>query len=211
MMVIYLILILILAIFLIACAGIYLLFLIKSRLKYKKISKYPLPALLAKKVFIDRKFSLKEKEKIFKALKHWEMATYGLVRFYIVNKNAISHNVMKYSKELNSNQICDFVHIGKLKEGDDKLKEIDKYEKGKIFGYCWMHYSPRIILLVPERTPNLLATTIHELGHTLGMSHSWQPQSIMNQYLNTGKIITETDLQNLVAIAVRDFKLRSKG
>lgn len=184
---------------------------IYSVLKYRDLSKYPLPPIIRKKVFIDKYFSNNEKKYIFKSLQHWENVTNGLIKFDVIDKSAPSLVERTQCRERIEDEPCYSFYIAKVLSTDPIVKEIDKYEEGFIWGYAYIGFIPNIILIVTDRLPNyniFMQVITHEIGHILGLDHSSQKESIMYKYCNMNGILTEKDLKNIIVCSL--FNLRKQ-
>jgi len=194
--------------------GVYLLKRIEERVGYKAISKHPLPPIIIRKIYIDRAFTTKERTIIKTALSQWEKITNGLVRLRIIDSSAISLSEGYHCREQHSyDEYCSRIYLSKALSSDDKIQEIDAYEKTNIWGYAYMTYVPRIAIIVTDRIPNeqqLQKIIIHEIGHLLGIPHGSQHHSLMHQYCSASKKqqITEEDLRYIIRTALRDVELQ---
>lgn len=156
--------------------------------KAQQVAKYPVK--IEKEVYIDPGFDYEEKIQIINALKTWECSTNNSIKFTLITEKPTYPT---------------YLSIEQVDSGDERVVKWDAetsilYKKEtKAVGYFYLKNQVSTILLVDDRLDGeVKATTIHEVGHSLGLDHIDLDGAIMNKTINiyTGNI-TIDDIEAL--------------
>lgn len=148
-----------------------------------------------KTVFIDNDFTLSQTTQIINALNNWECSTNNQIRF----------DIHSYTPDMNYSEIYAYnnpLFIMKVPDTDERIvkagEDLHKRKpKNNIVGLYIMNDITSTILIVNTDYLdfNIKPITIHEIGHSLGIDHSDNTNSIMYDTISEGaKKITQNDL-----------------
>jgi hypothetical protein len=129
-----------------------------------------------------------DKNALQDAMKQWEKASDNTIRFKIVDYSYLDFLA-------NSHITWNSYMIGGL--------------ESETSGFIWIiPYRFRTITIGSDYEPcQHVITTIHELGHAMGLGHSNDPYSVMYPTGGCGQIITSKDAQDLMSKAKVGFIL----
>lgn len=186
--------------FVIAGALIFVLAVIYNVYKKTKENKFTLPAMITRRIKIDKTFTTKEKQAILSALTVWKKVTCGLFDYIVVDDKLDD----LFSTQINTNTIV----FLRGTENDTLIKQIDYTEQAKIFGYAY-HSVPNVIILIPERLDtfyDLKFVAVHEIGHILRINHINDKESVMSKYYTGFNKITRNDLIAFLSCCRWDYE-----
>ena len=133
-----------------------------------------------KNLYLDPSFTPEEVDIIIEATHEWEMSTGFRVIFNVLYEKPI---ILKARD----------IEIFKMDSNNSFVKQAESGHKDNlkhvVYGLCWKYHEPNpIIWIITDRINGnnkvLLLTVIHELGHSLGMEHSDNPNTILATYQN---------------------------
>lgn len=153
------------------------------------------PFKVEKHLYLDDSLNIEEIMMISTAAKQWEKKTNGIVTFKLSLFTAASEYLtLKDSKAM---------AITKMGVNDLFIEEVED-NQGKILGLHTKRFPIEIIVLVPDRMDDelaLYATTLHELGHSLGLDHNPKKWTLMYPSDEFGAYsITNEDLKQFCLI-----------
>jgi hypothetical protein len=141
-----------------------------------------------KTLYVDRHFTDEEFGIITGAALEWHLATKGMVTYDVVRMP--HRHIDINSSILILNVPPDFPEV----IGQDTASE-----EGNNVGFYDTKYQIPFIGLVPSRIDDkdYMTTIMHELGHSLGLPHDEEPDTLMYPSLDLGaNTITNRDLQS---------------
>jgi predicted Zn-dependent protease len=160
------------------------------------------PFKIEKHLYVDESFNLEETMLIVSAAKEWEKKTNGIVTFRVsLFTTAGNYLTLKDSKA---------IAITKMSPYDSFIEDVED-EQGKILGVRTKRFPIEIVVIVPDRMKGdyleFNSTTLHELGHSLGMQHNLTKWTLMYPSDEFGAYsITNEDLKQFCLIYFCDAK-----
>jgi hypothetical protein len=154
-------------------------------LQHRHVS-YTLP--VHKILYIDRHFTDEEFAIITGAALQWHLATKSLVSYDVVR---MPHRNIDINNSI-------FV-INITPDFPEVVEQDTASEVGSNMGFYDTKYRVPYIGLIPARIDDkdYMTVVMHELGHSLGLSHDEEPDTLMYPSTDVGaNTITDRDLQN---------------
>lgn len=159
------------------------------------------PFKVERHLYVDESFTNDEDQMIVSAAKEWERKTGGLVTFKIhLIINSGEFITLKDSKA---------IAITKGHVADLFVYEVEETQ-GHFLGLHTKRFSTELIILNVDRIDDALAlraTTLHEMGHALGLDHAWRKYTLMYPSDDYGAyVITEHDLEQFCLLYFCEVK-----
>lgn len=153
------------------------------------------PFKIEKTLYIDESFSREENLIIIQAANQWNMRTQGVALITVhINTTASEYITLKDPKAIS---------ITKMNSWEPFIQEVED-EMGKLLGLYTKRFVNPIIVIVPNRIGDDLefrATTMHEIGHALGMDHNPRKWTLMYPSEDYGAYsITNEDIKQFCLI-----------
>lgn len=159
------------------------------------------PVKVERHIYVDNSFEENENLMIKQAAEQWEKKTNGIVTFKVhYFTTATEYLTLRDSKAL---------PMTKVNLGDPFTEEVED-EAGKLLGLYTRRFHTELIVLNVDRIRDMLefrATTMHELGHALGLEHNPREFTLMYPSEDFGAhSITKYDLAAFCEIYFCDPK-----
>lgn len=149
------------------------------------------PTEVHKKVYVSSDFDQHELSLIKQAAEEWKVETHGLATFE-VNYG--------FDSEVYESIIgkSDSMVVTKSGVNEPLVIALDIIVRRNILGYFITYFKVQTILLVPDRMIDddyYRAVIIHEMGHSIGLSHLNKEETIMHDSMDETYHLTKTDIR----------------
>jgi len=170
---------------------------------------YPIIPKVHKTLYVDKTFTNDEIEIIQEAILEWERCTNKIATF------TIKENFD--SKDYSSINDVNAIILLKFKSNNPMVKYLDLYHKNNLLGFYIKESIIPVIGIIPERVftkDYYYSLVLHEIGHSMGMSHINDQDTVMYPLIDKSSIhLSESDLNEFCKIhkcKSEDFKLCNK-
>ena len=148
------------------------------------------PSQVHKTIYVENSFNQVEYELIREAAHEWETSTQDRVSFDV--HYGFDKSVLKRIHNDNDSFI-----ITKANSDDKLINFLDQLTDNGTLGYFHYKYDVQAIVVLPERMRGLdyyRAVFMHEMGHSIGISHSDDKDSVMYPTMNEVFHLTKNDV-----------------